>query len=170
MDEQYTVMYEGENYFSHIMSDYEKELAAKLISKLEIALSSDWGLDGVFIKYSSKIGYYAIDDRDRGYYSMHSGFPTTDENEAFVTLLADGTNWQGFRFEPKNRTQLKEEWEKCYKSEYDGRKFAFEYSLRRMDEVLGYIPDKYIVKYGDYLNICEQKWKFDKTLKCFVEI
>lgn len=170
MDELYTVMYDGENYFKHIMSDHEKEIAAKLISKLEIALSSDWGLDGLFIKYSTKIGYYVIEDNDRGHYSMLSGFPTMDENEAFVTLLANGTNYQGFRYEPKNRTQLKEEWEKFYKSKYDGRKFAFEYSLRRMDEVLGYIPDNCIVKYENYLNICGLKWKFDNALKCFVEI
>ncbi|KNY25567.1 hypothetical protein [Pseudobacteroides cellulosolvens] len=170
MDELYTVMYDGENYFKHIMSDYEKEAASKLISKLEISLSSDWGLNGLYIKYSIKIGYYVIEDNDRGHYSMLSGFPTKDGDEAFVILLAYGTNCQGFSFESKNRTQFKKEWEKCYKLKYEGRKFAFEYSLRRMDEVLGYIPDKFIVKYENYLNICGLKWKFDNALKSFVEI
>lgn len=160
----------GENYFKHRMSDYEKEIATKLVSKLKFALSSDSGLEGLDIKYSTKIGYYVIEDNDRGHYSMYFGFPTTDENEAFLILLACGSKYQGYCYEFKNRTQYEKEWKNSYKSKYDGRKIAFEYSLRKLDEVLGYVPSNYIEMYEGYLNISGQTWRFDNTLKCFVEV
>ncbi|WP_157950291.1 hypothetical protein [Vallitalea okinawensis] len=168
MSDIYSVMYDGINYYKHIMSSEEEEIAAELKSLLKECLTNNWGLKGLYLKYSNEIGYYVIEDNDRGHYSMRYGFPTKEKDDAFIKLLSDGSIRKGFSFELENRESLQQSWNENCKNEYDGRKFAFEYSLDLMCEKLGYIPESYIIHYESMMNFHHNIWKYDKEKKEFI--
>lgn len=172
MNAIYTVMYNDVNYYEHIMTPKEKEIADELKASLILSLSKQWGLNGLAIKYSEDIGYYVIEDNDRGHYSMRYGFPTKDRAEAFITLLSDGSKRKGFSYELANRDKLQKEWRKSNSLKYDGRKYAFEYSLNLMKEVLGVIPEEYITHYQAMMNFHGMIWEYNiesEEFKCIAE-
>jgi len=188
MSELYSVSYDGENLYSYKMTAQEKLIVEAFRQELmdicnELDIPSGRCVDGTpyrerlkdnddfLIKYKEDVGYFVLYG-ERGIFSMGSGFPTRNKEEAKFILLEGEFENGGFQYELQLRDKLQTEWTKRYSVEYDSRKAAFEYSLKMLNNVFKCFPEKIETQYTNYMNrwFEAKHWYFDKSKMSFEEL
>jgi hypothetical protein len=185
--ELYTVLYNGINLYSVKMTDEESAVLESLRRELmDIcdALDIPRGrcIDGsrymgrlkdncdFVIRYKEHIGYFALCG-ERGEFTLSDGFPTTDREQAkFIILKQEFWNG-GLMYECGSRDELKKQWADKYSTEYDSRKFVFEYTISKPKSVFKKFPDGVISEYTAYMNkwFDTDHWYYNKDTMSFEE-
>jgi hypothetical protein len=122
------------------------------------------------IKYKDDIGYFVLHG-ERGVFSMGSGFPTHNKEEAKFILLESEFINGGYQYEVQSRDKLEAEWSKNYRVEYDSRKAAFEFSIKMLKNVFRCFPEGIVSQYTEYMNrwFKTKHWYYDKEKMSFEE-
>ena len=187
MSECYVVMFDGVNLYSYQMTKNEKASVENLrhdcivicdrlsIPRAKLADGRPYMgrlLDNhdFCIKYKEKIGYYVLDG-ERGVFHLRKSFPERNKEKAKYRILTYEIHQGGFQYELMNRCKLQEMWKRTYKVEYDSRKAAFEYAIRKHVDALSCFTDEVIVEYTNYMNrwFEESHWHFNRENMIFEE-
>ena len=165
-------LYNGIDLEEYKMNDDEFEKARLVIDKIKEQIFDEevntFGLFDIKIGYMDRAGYYALMIDNSGNYQLLDGFPTISESIATMNIVFIATQNQGFEYEYNYRQPLKEMWLEDYPNiPYDGRKYAFEYSLKKLKKISGYVSSNYVNDYLKKLNKRESIWEYDAMNNAF---
>lgn len=129
--------------------------------------------------YVSGVGFYALQDADRGHYSMIYGLPCDDIEEANLMALKEIIMEQSIGNELANREKYEKELQKRFDikklSEYSSALFFAEFDLEKWSIFFNNdLPEEIIKYYEDYLNdVCKIRkkgltWKYVKENSSFI--
>lgn len=188
MSEFYTVLYHNENIYAYHLNEEEVLIVEEFRQEL-IDICNDLDIPrgrlvegspymgrlkdnyDFYIKYRDDIGYFVLCG-ERGKFSLKEGFPTPDRNEAKLLLLEFEFSMGGFQYELNSREILKKLWINKYSVDYDSRKEAFEFTIRKLNEVFNDVPERIVSYYTDCMNrwFEQPHWYFDDADLSFKEL
>lgn len=168
-------MYNNIDLSTYKMNEKEFEKASQIIKKIKELIFDDevntFGLFDLRIGYIEKGGYYVLLADNNGDYNLVDGFPTISESVATMNIIYIASCNQGFEYEHNYREYLKEMWNEDYPNlMYDGRKYAYEYSLKKIKNIAKYVSSNYIDNFLEKLNAKQNIWKYDSKNNCFIEV
>ncbi len=150
-------LYELVNYFFRKVYDYQEDIFYEL-------LHSDYCSLG----YLKDIGYYAVEDMERGQYSFPDGLPCQNLNKAFSILVNGLLKSESIEYEYKNKEKLVKESSKN-NGDYNSLVVKYEYILDKWYKYYdGNIPNDIIKEYENKLNNLELNninYKYNKKTK-----
>lgn len=172
--------------YNYRMSPDELDMWMQVVESVrqyskQIEIMEDYGVmitsaisSSVFCDHSSgyckEVGYYYIEEGDRGKIFLKCHTQNKDEI-CFYIMHQKILRQIGLKLEMEKRDELEKGWNG--NNRYDSRKYWFEYVISNLFKVFrGELVEQIVTQYTGYMNrwFYDEHWKFNCELMEFVEI